>query len=55
MSDINFKNLDTLIEHRDKLAKENKELKEDIQFLLKSIPFTFTNGKDVMTIIDKYT
>lgn len=53
MSDINFKNLDTLIEHRDKLAKENKELKEDIQFLLKSIPFT--NSEDVMTIIDKYT
>lgn len=53
MSDIMFKNLDILIEHRDKLAKENKELKEDIQLLLKSIPFT--NSEDVMTIIDKYT
>mgnify|MGYP000032351633 CR=1 FL=1 len=55
MSDVNFKNLDILIEHRDKLSKENKELKEDIQFLLKSIPFTNNNDDDITLIIDKYT
>lgn len=53
MSNINFKNLDIVIEHRDKLLKENKELKSDIEYLLKNM--TFINDEKVMLILDKYT
>ena len=57
MSNINFKNLDLdldiVIEHRDKLLKENKELKSDIEYLLKNM--TFTNDEKVMLILDNYT